>query len=364
MTATWRPLLEGGEADRAREAIAALSADLEEAGPAEPGLFFGHAGLALLHGQQARCGEAAGADRAAAALEQAAAALAEERAPWLASGFAGVAFAIAHLTDVVDTDPDALPDLDDALAHVVAREEWPFDWELMDGLIGLGVYGLERGAAPGGQAIAGHAVAHLAAQPPEGYHDLGIAHGTAGAVGFLAAAVAGAVPGAADLLQRAAGWLRAQDRDPAGHAEGWCHGEPGTAAVLIAAGQAADETSWVDHGIAIARHAARTAPPAADLTLCHGAGGRGHIYNRLAQATGCDELADAARRELGRVLAARRPGTGLGGFERIAEVPGRAPVEPGLLLGASGLALALLAAVSDRAPSWDRALLLSPPAPR
>ena len=402
MTA-WRPLLEGGEADRALEAIAALLADLEEAGPTEPGLFFGQAGLALLHGQQARCGDADAADRAAAALEHAAAALAEERAPWLASGFAGVAFAIAHLTDVVDTDPDALPDLDDVIAHVVAREEWPFDWELMDGLIGLGVYGLERGAAPGGRAIAGHAVAHLAAlasrdaegtswrvregdlpdellaQNPEGYHNLGVAHGTAGAVGFLAAAAAAEVPGAADLLRGAAGWLRAQDRpgapirfamlraagylDPAERADGWCYGDPGTAAVLLAAGRSADEAGWVDHGIAIARHAARTAPPAADLTLCHGAGGRGHIYNRIAQAAGCDELADAARRELGRVLDARRPGAGLGGFDRIAGVSGRPPVEPGLLLGAAGLALALLAAVTDREPSWDRALLLSRPPP-
>lgn len=59
-------------------------------------------------------------------------------------------------------------------------------------------------------------------------------------------------------------------------------------------------------------------------------------------------------------LSMRRPGHGVGGFSYpSARQDGRPRRDGGFLTGASGIGLALLAAVSDRDPSWDRVLLLS-----
>jgi hypothetical protein len=59
----------------------------------------------------------------------------------------------------------------------------------------------------------------------------------------------------------------------------------------------------------------------------------------------------------------RRPGRGIGGYE--AWLPGAGgqnwAADPGLLTGAAGIALALLAAVTPLEPAWDRVLLLAIP---
>ena len=100
-----------------------------------------------------------------------------------------------------------------------------------------------------------------------------------------------------------------------------------------------------------------------DASLCHGAIGVGHIFNRLAQTTGETRLAEAARFWLLRGLAMRRPAGRLGGFHAVMMgedgQPARRVVFRGLLMGAAGIGLALLAATSDAEPSWDRILLLS-----
>jgi hypothetical protein len=78
----------------------------------------------------------------------------------------------------------------------------------------------------------------------------------------------------------------------------------------------------------------------------------------MFQATGEPRLAEAARSWFERTLAMRRPGRGIGGFE--AWQPGEArSADPGLLTGATGIALALLAATTNIEPLWDRMLLAS-----
>src|SRR5262249_31475514 len=96
--------------------------------------------------------------------------------------------------------------------------------------------------------------------------------------------------------------------------------------------------------VEIARRAAQLAPTKANQTdpsLCHGAAGLGHIFNRLHQATGDGSFLDAACYWLGRAV----------------ELP--LPEEPGLLQGKAGIGLALLASLGSIEPAWDRVLLLS-----
>lgn len=398
----WQALLEGEEAERAREAVEAIASDVARL-ELDQSLYYGHAGVALLQGYRVRCGDTGSLDAAADALGAAAEMFAEERAPWLARGFTGVAFAIAHLADLVETDEDTLPDLDAAIGNVVDRDPWPFDWELMVGLVGLGVYGLERAATPAGRAIVERTVGHLAAiadrtpgaaswrarggdyddaflaANPDGFHCLGTAYGVLGAVAFLAAARTAGAAGDRSLLADSVAWLRALDRPGARHrfpaylaagwdgddtmSRGWCAGDLAVGTALCAAGIAAGETAWVDHGVTVALHGARTGWTEGDLSLCHGAVGHGHVLNRLAQATGSSELAEMARVAYRRALAARVAGTGIGGFTRIARGPKSADPRfaPSLQLGATGVALGLLAAARPVRPDWDRAILMALP---
>ena len=86
---------------------------------------------------------------------------------------------------------------------------------------------------------------------------------------------------------------------------------------------------------------------------------RGLLY----QLTGDATLRAAAVAWFRRTLAFRRRGRGLAGFVTIE--PRRARTvehpDPGLLSGAAGIGLALLAASTPLAPAWDRSLLLDFP---
>ena len=99
-----------------------------------------------------------------------------------------------------------------------------------------------------------------------------------------------------------------------------------------------------------------------DAGLCHGAAGLGHLFNRLYQATDDETLAEAARFWFRYTLELRRPGEGVAGFPswRSNRDGGMSwQADAGFLTGASGVALALLGAVTTLEPSWDRVLLSS-----
>src|SRR6185503_16244105 len=140
----WRPLLEGDDAERAREAIAAIATDLAAVPIAEVDLDRGLAGRALLHACLARAGDPLAVDRAAEALEGALDGMGRLTSPWLLDGVAGVAWTAAHLGDVIELDDDVMAALDQLVAHSLAHEPWPFEWEYIGGLLGLAVYALER----------------------------------------------------------------------------------------------------------------------------------------------------------------------------------------------------------------------------
>jgi lantibiotic modifying enzyme len=97
-----------------------------------------------------------------------------------------------------------------------------------------------------------------------------------------------------------------------------------------------------------------------DAGLCRGAAGIAHRLDRRARETGEERIAEEARCWFARLLAMRRPGEGIGGFQ--ARVPdGRGGAawadDPGFLNGAAGIGLALLAAISPVEPAWDQVLL-------
>lgn len=414
MTGNWHPLLEGSAAEQVSAAVHEIAAAL----PAPPfeqdargaSLAGGQAGQALFHAYLALAeNDEAQADRAAVLLDSAVEALATTPLPpTLYVGFPGVAWVAEHLQERLfepgEDDPNL--DVDEALLGALDRSPWPGDYDLITGLTGLGVYALERLPRPSAAACLERIVARLAERserrpegvtwftPPErlpewqreihpnGYYNLGVAHGVPAVVTVLAGAAAAGLDQARPLLDDAVRWLLAQRLEPgAGSCFGtsfypgeppglsrlaWCYGDAGIAASLLAAARAVGEAAWEDEARAIAFSAAgRSAETAMvrDAGLCHGAAGLGHLFNRMYQTTGEERLAEAARFWIGHALAVRQPGEGIAGFRAWTAERDGTPwrTEPGFLEGAAGIGLGLLAAVSAVEPAWDRVLLVSLP---
>ena len=406
----WRPLLEGARREEVLQEVrglaAALQAYLRQTPPGAP-LAGGAAGLALFFHWLERAEPDGSAEQLAEELLEAAfeAVGAQPMGVALFSGFTGVAWAVQHLEDGREED-DALSDVDDALARRLQVSPWRGDFDLIKGLVGLGVYALERLPRAAAVRCLEGVVARLAelAEPhpsglawktrpewmlperrkrwPQGWYDLGVAHGMPGIVAVLAGAVRADVAAAEArrLLDGVWRYLLAQRLPEPGASfpasifpgteakpgrAAWCYGTPGATLTLFSAARVLGDTAREAEVLALAREAAKrpvAASGVVDAGLCHGSAGLTHIFNRFFQATGESVFADAARTWLEHTLALKTPGQGIGGYAawgRDAEDTPAWVARPGLLEGTAGVALALLAAASPVEPTWDRVLLMS-----
>ena len=107
-------------------------------GPAGLALFFAYLDQAIP--------ESGYAEVAAKYLEQAIHLLATvPMRPSLYEGFTGIALAMTHLGEqLLDCDEDPNETIDEALLELLQISPWTGEYDLMEGLVGLGVYGLER----------------------------------------------------------------------------------------------------------------------------------------------------------------------------------------------------------------------------
>jgi hypothetical protein len=342
---TWQPLLLGAMRERALEAAYALADRLcalseanadgarptpNDAGDRSESLAGGAAGLAVLFAylsrvRNDRSDEALAATLLDRAITAAAAAPAEAA---LYSGLAGAGWATAHLrTRFLPPDGEDVNDeIDEVLSEHVAQSPWKDDYDLINGLVGFGVYALERLPRPAAVRSLERVIQRLAEMAehrpggvtwwtnpawlpdemrdkfPHGYYNTGLAHGLPGVIALLGCACTAGVAEdrARPLLDDAVRWLLAQQlpegfpawlapeapREPARLA--WCYGDPGVAVSLLWTARCVNEPAWEREALSIARRAAQR--PAGksgvvDAGLCHGASGLGHIFNRLYQAT-------------------------------------------------------------------------------
>lgn len=419
MTRTWEPVLQGDLRERALEAARDLgravaeSFGRDEASPSagDASLSRGWTGTAVamhyLHAEFPGEGFGAVSD---AALDRAVEAVAEQRmSAGLMQGFPGVAWAIEHLGQNPGPD-DANAVIDDALLAMLENARWNGLYDVVSGLVGIGVYALERLPAASAEKCLELVVARLveSSEPagpgvtwytppelippsardhvPEGYYNLGLAHGVPGAVALLAYAHRAGVarPAVAPVLEGAVEWLLTQALPPGGRATwpyfvgpgvearparlAWCYGDPGVVASLLAAADALDRPDWEQAALAALDRAIARPPGASDVqgaSLCHGAIGLAHLWNRMWQRTRLDSLRESIAFWTEAGLDLRRHPDGLAGYsvwiptsddDEAGDVQG-----PGLLAGVAGIALALVAAATDREPAWDAHLLLSEP---
>jgi lantibiotic modifying enzyme len=414
----WQPLLQGTFEDHASGSVQAILNDLSSSGrdPAgDPSLADGFSGLAVLHGFLAQT--ESGQDHAALVrecLQRATAALADNpTSASLYSGLTGLGWTMAHLHRRVPglDGEDNLAEIDEVLWHHLDQSPWSDDYDLISGLVGFGVYALERLSSaaeaerPTAAACLERVVDHLAAtaerqaqgitwwtdpkwlpaatrqKSPSGYYNLGLAHGVPGVIALLGQACAAgiAIAKARPLLEEAVHWLLAH-QGTRGYAasvgaEGvdeparlaWCYGDPGVAAALLGAARCVEEPAWEKAALAIARRAAARPPEQAgvvDAGLCHGAAGLAHLFNRMFQATGDLQLQEAALFWFKRTLEMRHAERGIGGYSPWdLSVDGTMTwrAAAGFLTGAAGVAMALRAAGTPIEPAWDRVLLVAIP---
>lgn len=410
--AAWFPLLRDSARQRALRVVGELGAhampsDVESG---DASLSNGSSGLAVFfaHVERACPGQDARI-RAMRYLDDAVGVLATvPLAPTLYTGFTGVAWAAEMVGEVLDPDGEDRNDaIDEALLVLLRRPGWDrAHYDLIFGLVGLGVYALERWPRPVAADCVGEVVGHLARRAshddagtywftapwlllgpnretyPDGGVDLGVAHGVAGVIPFLARAATLLPESAAGtLLEGAVRWLLAHavagdggptipyfltegsELGPARSA--WCYGDPGVAAALLVAAREVHECSWEEIAIGLAVRAAERPVESSGVTdacFCHGSAGLGHLFNRMYQMTGERKLADAASFWLQRTVdvceAAVQPIAS--GSEGRGELPWS---DSGILEGAAGVGLALLAASTPVEPVWDRMFLVSRLAP-
>jgi hypothetical protein len=140
----------------------------------------------------------------------------------------------------------------------------------------------------------------------------------------------------------------------------WCYGSPGVARALWLAGDALDRNDYRELAIS-AMEAVFRRPIASrridSPTFCHGVAGLLAITLRFANDTGAAMFNDASRTLVEQLLDSYQPESLLG-FRNI-EFEDQEIDQPGLLDGAPGVALVLLAAATSVEPTWDRLFLLS-----
>jgi hypothetical protein len=350
-----RPLLEDGRvADLARAALDALSRKLAALTPADlrgPSLAGGQSGVALAHAYLAPLfPRRAHAEGMQAMIESAMDAIASgPAAPSLHSGFVGLSWLVQHLRgadDALREDEDPNATIDAELAQWLDHSPWTQPFDLIEGLVGLGIYGLERMPVASGKVILTKVVDRLEdaadAQPkglawptlaewipeayrgdrPARYFDVGLAHGQAGVLGVLGAIAASGAAGlpaktaekAETLLDKGMAWMLAQrlpenplsrfptwvlpGKTPEPARDAWCYGDPGIAVALLNAARAVKSKKWETAALDVARHAARRDPKTTrciDAGLCHGSFGNAQIFLRLYRMTGDRLFADRAR---------------------------------------------------------------------
>ncbi len=412
----WRPILDGVLRARALASVRAIAAALEEQpgeGATRPPMQLAEQALLNAYLGFADLGERH-FDLSSQFLERAIDAVAETpMRPSLYGGFVGVAWVLEHLQShelsTIEEDgseeSDPNEQVDAVLREYLSGGQWNETYDLISGLVGIGLYLSDRMPRPLAKECLGQVVSQLTrlAKPmevgvtwwtpsehlipesrreyPQGHANLGVAHGVPAALALLAEASASDVgPGAAALFSSSLAWFLSQKSSDSAEScfdynfapgrqwrparAGWCYGDPGVAVALLGAARRMNDSGLEREALEIGLRAVlRPAESCGvvDAPLCHGAAGLGHLYNRMFQATGDQRFLDAALRWLEKSLDMKRDAEGIAGYQAWRPGDGGWASDRSLLAGATGVALALLAAATPVEPSWDRLLLASVP---
>ena len=406
----WLPILHGERSARAEQLILTIAeqtsvADFEH----EPtGVASGSLGSALLLAYVAKAWPSANSHRRAALslrdslnTPQHARLLTD---PGLFTGFPGLMWLVAHLPWLTGDDTKQVLEQAERAVLSALAEPWQRSFCYAEGLIGLGVFLLERPESEQNNLALGRIVQHLrslsqqigagvswlrsresfpyGARPATDVYDLGVPRGVAGAIAFLARATLRPSLRAISepLLRSAVSWFEQQqsaahawgrygahfapgDAAPPATRLGWCYGDLGISLVLLGAARALGDVQLEQRAIELAALSSLRSgvdTEIEDAGFCHGAAGAGHLYARLYAATGDQRFMRVAQRWFDVALAMHPGDDGqFSAFYSSAEsLEFQRRARPGLLMGNAGIALCFLSACRAVAPDWDRYFLL------
>jgi len=324
----------------------------------------------------------------------------------LSTGKAGIGFVFQHLRNIglIDT-VEGLDwnDLDRVISMGADRDHHLGNWDPLHGLVGLGIYFLERHKETGDKRHLEKIVDYIeslavvesnchvwtsrrAEQEETPAFNFGMAHGMPGLLSFLAQAYEVGIrrPTIASLISSCLDFLLAQraSRDrlysfpvsvspsnpetgkykmQLSWRHGWCYGDLGMANALLHCSRALGQSEWRHKGIAIAQRT--TAIPfeyagCEDAPFCHGTVGLVHQYHRLYQATRNPRFKEAAAHWLKMTMDHYyQPGKFPGGYAyRIFDEDENRFISNssfGLMEGITGIALVFLYYLHDAEPGWD-----------
>jgi len=143
----------------------------------------------------------------------------------------------------------------------------------------------------------------------------------------------------------------------------WCYGDMGIAFTFYLSGKRLQDKALENEGIDIMLNCVRRLESEIDeiedAHICHGTAGVGHMFNRFFQYTNIIAFKEAALMCFGKTIekAVRTDDEYVFFYSSKGEY-GNVPFG-GLIEGSAGIALTLLAAISDIEPKWDRLFLLS-----
>jgi lantibiotic modifying enzyme len=386
-----------------------------ESGPVRTvSLASGAAGVALFLGYHAVArGDARSRARAEQLLQASIDGLGQSQvSASLFCGFTGVAWVTDRLLALFgeswDDDPNA--EIDAVLYDHLTRDSAALgEFDLIDGVVGVGVYALDRPTHTGAGRLLAPVVSILAeqlqsqvprgraiptrralvtragAELADGAFNCGMAHGQPGVIALLAR-IAREVPSlretARTLLADVVDWQLAQQLpapsssvfpdfagpavEPAPARCAWCYGDPGVATALMAAAHASQRDDWWARARQILRAAAMRDPiegSVQDAGLCHGSSGVALILMEAARVTSDPALNAAAHDWLNRILQARQAESGIAGwmtYSRERTIDGEWVEDPCFLTGAAGIGLTLLRAAGLTDADWTTPLLIGP----
>ncbi|NUR58810.1 MAG: lanthionine synthetase [Catenulispora sp.] len=275
------------------------------------------------------------------------------------------------------------------------------DVDLLQGVIGLGVYGLSTPSPSAREAITAAVVdvigkradsdqdgmflrrsspyrASLGRGYVLGQRDLGVAHGTMGVAAYLAMVARSGLspaPQALELLTPMARWLLAMavpdDETTVFGAiaesrwhptrSAWCYGDPGSSIALALVAESLQEQELKS---ACEEHALRAATAAAgrpsersgvtDASVCHGAAGLCYFGRKWSQTFDLDSMGYA--QEWYSWIEQRRIGGRLSYLKPTGQVQ-----DASFLEGDCGTAAVLFYLASGKAPLWEELLLMARP---
>jgi hypothetical protein len=223
---------------------------------------------------------------------------------------------------------------------------------------------------------------------PNGNLNCGLAHGIPGPLGLMSLALHSGVEvdGLKEAIDRVANWLSnnrvfdawgvnwptavplaSDGESPAASSlpaersrTAWCYGSPGVARALWLAGEALDNPKYRELAVEAMKAVYRRPVWERRIdspTFCHGVAGLLQITLRFANDTDLPLFTEAAESLSEQLLSLYDPDSLLGYYS--LDPGGQRVDRPGLLDGAPGIVLVLLAAATDVDPTWDRLFLLS-----